>query len=143
MKHLLLLLGLPGLLSLVSCEALGPMPDFGYGGARDGGGHPWQDGPAPQRRSFSSTEERRHTPSGRSDSGSSWSSSSSQRHQPAPYPLDGTVTESYSGNRTYRDKHTGEIIGSESTSLAGRTTYRDSSGGITGYSDTSSTGTTT
>lgn len=143
MKHLILLLGLPGLFTLVSCEALGPMPDFGYGGARGGDSNPWQNEPASQRRTSYTAEERRHEPSRRADSGSSWSSSASQRHQPAPYPLDGTVTESYSGNRTYRDKYSGQIIGSESTSPAGRTTYRDADGSMTGYSDTSSTGTTT
>jgi hypothetical protein len=75
---------------------------------------------------------------------SSQAESSSPRREAIPsLPFDGNVTESYSGNRTYREKQTGRIIGSESTSASGTTTYRDSSGRILGSSSESVTGTTT
>lgn len=56
---------------------------------------------------------------------------------------DGNVSESPSGNRTYRSRQTGSVTGSEWTSPAGTTTYRDSSGQITGSSTESPSGTRT
>jgi hypothetical protein len=61
----------------------------------------------------------------------------------ARLPFDGEVTESPSGNRTYRDRFNGRIAGSASTSPAGTTTWRDSDGRIAGTSDVSPSGTTT
>ena len=58
-------------------------------------------------------------------------------------PMDGSVTESSTGNRTYRDRSSGSILGSDWTSPAGNTTYRDSSGRITGSSAESPSGTRT
>lgn len=73
---------------------------------------------------------------------SSWVSSDDD--EPEDFsPPDGNVTESSTGNRTYRSRQTGTITGSEWTSPAGTTTYRDSSGQITGSSSESPSGTRT
>jgi hypothetical protein len=61
----------------------------------------------------------------------------------ASFPLEGEVTESPTGNRTYRNRQTGAITGSEWTSPAGTTTYRDGSGRILGSSSESPAGTRT
>lgn len=68
---------------------------------------------------------------------------SRRRNTQVPYPMDGVVTESSTGNRTWRDRSSGTITGSEWTSPAGTTTYRDSSGSILGSSDESPAGTRT
>lgn len=58
-------------------------------------------------------------------------------------PPDGIPDDSPSGNRTWRERGTGQITGSQWTSPAGNTTYRDSSGRITGSSSESPESTTT
>lgn len=57
--------------------------------------------------------------------------------------LDGDVTAMPSGDRVYRDRRSGRIVGSASTSPAGTTTYRDADGRITGNSAASHSGRTT
>lgn len=111
-----------------------PPPIYGYGNV-------------PPRQSSSGVSMR--------SSGTKRASSTAARSRPVPVPasrfessspvppFDGDVFESYSGNRTYRDKTSGQIIGSEWTSSAGTTTYRDASGSIVGSSWESPAGTTT
>ncbi len=57
--------------------------------------------------------------------------------------LDGDVATTPSGHQVYRDRQSGRILGSASTSPAGTTTYRDADGRITGNSATSPSGRTT
>jgi len=57
--------------------------------------------------------------------------------------LDGEETSAPSGDRVYREKQTGRIIGSAWTSHPGTITYRDADGRITGSSSESPSGRTT
>lgn len=57
--------------------------------------------------------------------------------------MDGSETMMSSGDRVYRDRQSGRILGSASTSPSGTTTYRDASGRITGNSAASPSGRTT
>lgn len=143
-------------LALVQCASMGPTPDFSSSRHGQGYREDYDDGDSssPRRRAVVREEEMEERHLARSRSNSSrrevepsnddgWigrESSRSAERRSSGYPLDGVVTESYSGNRTHRDKHSGEIVGSEWTSPAGTTTYRDSDGRIKGSSSESSTG---
>jgi len=126
-RHLLAAVTLLSLLFLTQCKTPGVIPGWGHGakplGADSYGiesSSPWGATPPVSRppRALRPTT-------------------------PSTYPLDGTVTESPTGNRTYRDPSTGQILGSESTSPAGITTSRDSAGRILGNASTSPAGVTT
>lgn len=137
---LLLLLPLPVCLLLVQCAM--PGPSGPWQAAAEGGSA------APPPRWDSGYYDRYRVPPGVSQQaaaapGHRFSSPQSRPGPRVPFPMDGSLTESSTGNRTWRDRYSGEITGSEWTSPAGTTTYRSASGEILGSSDESPAGTRT
>jgi hypothetical protein len=135
----LALVALTAALSLSGCETLGQWASTGIPGP---GGPHYEEGDEVQQTHASSSSRSNSRP----HRSSPWAGSRDDDDDDGPEdfsPPDGNVTESPSGNRTYRSRQTGAITGSEWTSPAGTTTYRDSSGQMTGYSSESPSGTRT
>lgn len=117
---------------LSGCASIGPMPDWAYAP------HPYSEDRSPQqiRVSNSRHQANNSTQSGRASGGF-------RGDRLNDLVMDGTVTDTHPGDRVCRDRYTGQIVGTGSTSPSGTTTYRDRDGRIRGSSAESSSGTHT
>lgn len=133
----LALVTLAAAFGLSGCETLGQWASTGIPGP--GGPYHEEDDEIDQSQASSNSRS-----NSRPHRSSPWAGSDEDDDGPEDFsPPDGNVSESPSGNRTYRSRRTGEVTGSEWTSPAGTTTYRDSSGQMTGSSSESPSGTRT